>query len=218
MVEGEQGGEREIRVSCGRSCHRHLGRDRPLTLKLELVPLKRLLPAALEVGAIVVFRHTMLKRQTVDKQLGQSKIRRRRTVPQNSERQCGHCPTRRRAAELQRASASWNWQRFLAGMVMGRVKSGDVGALANECMGQCRDVIGLRKDSRCRGGREQVLVRRERTSGGWKRTSGDVKRRRGGLAGRGLYREATQGTRQHVVSLSRSRGHVAISGAQRRQI
>ena len=57
---GARRGEGDTSVSCGRSCHRHLGRDRPLTLKLELVPLKRLLPAALEVGAIVVFRHTVL--------------------------------------------------------------------------------------------------------------------------------------------------------------
>ena len=154
----------------------------------------------------MVFRHTVLNESRLDKQLSQSKITRIRTVPQNSERQCGHCPTRRRAAELQRASESWNWQRFLAGMAMGRVKSGDVCALANECMGQCRDVIVLIKDSRCGGGREQGRERRARTSGGRRRMSGDVKRRRGGLAGRGLYREATQGTRQHVVSLSRSQG------------
>lgn len=60
IVEGEQGGE--MSVSWGRSCHRHLGRDRPFTLKLELVPLERLLPAALQVGTVVVFRHTMLKK------------------------------------------------------------------------------------------------------------------------------------------------------------
>ena len=49
-------------VDGGRSCHRHLRRDRPLTLKLELVPLERLLPTALEVLALVVFRHAVLQR------------------------------------------------------------------------------------------------------------------------------------------------------------
>ena len=52
-VRGARGGG-------GRSCHRHLGRDRPLTLELELVPLKGLLSTALEVLAIVVFGHAML--------------------------------------------------------------------------------------------------------------------------------------------------------------
>lgn len=60
-------------VSCGRSCHRHLGRDRPFTLKLKLVPLKRLLPAAFQVGAVVVFRHTVLNEG--DKQAGEDEIR-----------------------------------------------------------------------------------------------------------------------------------------------
>lgn len=58
--------------------------------------------------------------------------------------------------------------------------------------------------------------RRERTGGGRRGMSGDVKKRRGGLVRRVLYSKATQGTRQHVVSLSRSRGHVAMSGAGRR--
>lgn len=38
------------------------------------------------------------------------------TVPQNWFRQCGHCPTIRRAAELHWVSAV-NWQRFLAGIM-----------------------------------------------------------------------------------------------------
>lgn len=88
-------------------------------------------------------------------------------MPQNSERQCGHCPTRRRAAELQRASASWNWQRFLAGIVMGRVKCGDGCALENKYKGQCRDVMGLRKDSRWVKGRGRALdAERGRAGGG----------------------------------------------------
>lgn len=46
----------------GRSCDRHLGRDRPLALELELVPLKGLLSTALEVLAIMVFRHAVLQK------------------------------------------------------------------------------------------------------------------------------------------------------------
>ena len=41
---------------------------------------------------------------------------RTRTVPQNSRRQWGHCPTIRKTAWLQRGS-DWSWQRFLAGMM-----------------------------------------------------------------------------------------------------
>lgn len=108
---GEEEGE------AGRSCYRHLGRDRPLALELQLVPLECLLPAALEVLAVVMFRHTVLEEEKESEPPGCKRDDVLRTVPQNSERQCGHCPTRRRAAELQRESDSWNWQRFLAGMV-----------------------------------------------------------------------------------------------------
>lgn len=41
------------------------------------------------------------------------------TEPQNDDRQWGHSPTIRRAAEEQCESVSrWNWQRFLAGMAL----------------------------------------------------------------------------------------------------
>lgn len=41
------------------------------------------------------------------------------TVEQNCDEQCGQVPTRRSAAELHcEAVPSWNWQRFLAGMVV----------------------------------------------------------------------------------------------------
>jgi hypothetical protein len=46
---------------------------------------------------------------------GQKKMR-ELTVPQNWARQCGHCPTMRRTAELQ-GTSPWSWQRFLAGMM-----------------------------------------------------------------------------------------------------
>ena len=53
-----RGGERGREE--GRSCHRHLGRDRPLALRLRLVPLERLLSAALQILAVMVLRHTVL--------------------------------------------------------------------------------------------------------------------------------------------------------------
>ena len=72
----------------------------------------------------MVFRHTMLqelyktKRQRDKRGLGLRKFE-GRTDAQNSALQCGHWPTMRRTAELQRVSP-WSWQRFLAGMIVMR--------------------------------------------------------------------------------------------------
>lgn len=44
-----------------RSCHRHLGCDSSLALELGLVLLERLLPAASQILAVVMFWHAVLK-------------------------------------------------------------------------------------------------------------------------------------------------------------
>ena len=58
---GTEGRWRNGVGGAGRSCRRHLGGHSTLALQLRLVLLKRLLPTALEVLAVVVLRHTMLQ-------------------------------------------------------------------------------------------------------------------------------------------------------------
>ena len=52
-TKGEESGE-------DRSCRRHLGGHSPLALQLRLVLLKRLLPTALEILAVVMLGHPVL--------------------------------------------------------------------------------------------------------------------------------------------------------------
>lgn len=105
----------------GRSCCRHLGGHSPFAFEFRLVPLKGLLPAVLELVAVVVFRETVLG--GMNEWHASERDDRGRTAPQNSTRQWGHWPTMRRTAELQGVSA-WSWQRFLMAIVSVGIRCG----------------------------------------------------------------------------------------------
>ena len=99
-----------------RLCRRYLGCDRSLALEFALVPVKGLLSAVLEVGAIMVLRQAVLAHMSIGYKARVTAL----TDPQNWRRQCGHSPTMRKAAELHcESEPMWNWQRFLAGILKG---------------------------------------------------------------------------------------------------
>lgn len=92
--------------------------------------------------------------------LGISHKARRRTVPQNSSRQWGHWPTRRKTAWLQRGS-DWSWQRFLAGMMDGGRVRGGVGCCgAGRRLVDCREVVRTVRAVRGRRARRLTGQRR----------------------------------------------------------